>query len=160
MDKKEIVKEMITQMESDLATLNASLLENVETETHEENIARSKYETLALEASYLVQGQSRRSEELEQAIEVLRNFELKSFDAMTKVDMSALVTLEFEEGVQRTVLLAPVGGAIKVEVEGREISLMTPQSPMGRAIMGHYLNDIVELTVAGKVKDYDLVGLE
>lgn len=159
MNKKEIVGEMIARMESDLATLNASLMESYETATDEENIPRSKYETLALEASYLVQGQARRSEELEEAIGILKNFKLKDFDTSTKVDLSALVTLESEEGLRRTVLLAPVGGALKVEVAGREISLMTPQSPMGRAVMGHYLGDIVELNVAGKITDYDLVEL-
>mgnify|MGYP000377353426 CR=1 FL=1 len=159
MDKTQIIAQMIRSLEADLATLNASMMENYTTATAEENIARSKYDTLALEASYLVQGQSRRSEELEEALISLRNFTLQDFDASSKIAMSALVTLESEEGIQRTVLLAPIGGALKVEVDGVEISLMTVVSPMGRAIMGHYLGDIVELNIAGQIKDFDVVGL-
>ena len=159
MNKKLIIDKMIDKMKQDLSALKEALNDSYETATHEDNIAKNKYDTLALEAGYLVQGQARRSEELEEALAVLESLTLKEFGDRSKIEVSALVTLEAEDASLRTMLIAPGGGGLKVEVEGREITVMTPVTPTGKAVMGQYLGDLVEVELGNEVKDFEIVEL-
>lgn len=76
-----------------------------ETATHEENVAENKYDTLGLEAAYLAAGQSRRVEEIRQALGLYRNLVLRDFDEEQGIQLTALVTLLNADGSRRTVFL-------------------------------------------------------
>ena len=58
MNKAEIIQHIITRLSHDLDVLFNAARRAHEAATHEENIPDNKYETLALEASYVAQGQA------------------------------------------------------------------------------------------------------
>ena len=63
--------------------------------THEQSKAENKYDTRALEASYLAGGQSLQAAEIEQSIRQFESLEVREFEeAGTRLDVGALVRLE------------------------------------------------------------------
>ncbi len=103
--------------------------------THEESIAEDKYDTRGLEAGYLAVGQARMMDEAADAIRAYAMLFVKKFAAGDPVDLTALVEFSVNK-TSEIVFIGPAGGGIEVEVEGRTIMVITPESPLGRLLMG------------------------
>jgi uncharacterized protein YqeY len=56
----------------------------------------------------------------------------------------------FEIGILSAYLLAPRAGGTEVTVEGQEVMVITPQSPLGRQLIGHRQGDSVKIDLAGR----------
>lgn len=151
MNKKLILESVVTHLESEYQTAVAAAKEAHATATHSESVAENKYDTFGLEASYLAQGQARRVDELANALLKLRQLPVKHYQASDAIGMGALVELEREDGSEQCILLAPGAGGVKLEVEGKTITVVTPTSPLGSALMGRFIDDEVSLeNKAGK----------
>lgn len=74
MDKKKLLRLITEKLAADTEVAVRSAQTAHETATHEENVAENKYDTLGLEAAYLAAGQSRRVEEIRQALGLYRNW--------------------------------------------------------------------------------------
>lgn len=71
--------------------------------------------------------------------------------------MGAIVEIEDEEtGEGRTFFLAPVGAGMSLTGPGGDgiLSVVTPQSPIGRAVMGRYVDDVVDVMVDGDTREW------
>lgn len=122
---------------------------------HEENIPDNKYDTLSLEASYVAQGQANRAQEIKLALQAYRGLSLQSFDASAEIRLTALVTLEGDDGAPKTVFIGPQEGGLKLLLGGEEVLVITAGSPMGRELIGKSLGDTVEIGNAS----YEIVDL-
>src|SRR5512138_2950158 len=109
MDKAEILQRIIAQLQHDLDVLFTAAKTAHEAATHEENQPDNRYDTLALEASYVAQGQANRAQELRRSIEIYRQLKAHGSNVET-VRMTSLVTLEDEDGKSRTVFIGPAEG--------------------------------------------------
>ena len=125
--------------------------------THEENVPDSKYETLSVEASYIAQGQANRAQDILMAIESFRRIDPKKFPSEGSIRLGALVLLEEEEKKQRQIFLGPAAGGLKLNYEGSEIMVITPDSPLGENLLGKKIGDECELTTAGKLREYEIL---
>ena len=151
-----------------------------ETATHSETVAKSKYETFGLEASYLAHGQAQRVAECEAELLAYQSLNLLgSFNELT-IGLSSLVTLEDELGAVRTYFIGPgapgmkinfridkntdidlkVGSGKNSEAEQGSIMVITPSSPLGQSLMGKSLDDAVQLNIGDRLKVYEITGLE
>lgn len=136
MTKVQIVQEIISALATDLALFSSAAKTAHEAATHSECLPDNKYDTTALEASYIAQGQANRAQEIRAALESYRTLELQTFDAETPIRLTALVSLEDSEGSVRRLFLGPhAGGKRIVDTEG-EIIVITPGSPLGRRLLG------------------------
>ena len=156
MNKEEILKVIKDKINAKLKLAIDAVKMAHESATHEENIAECKYDTKGLEASYLVQGQAKRVEELENALAVLNSMELNPVD---KVMLNALVKLEDQRGKEEYMFIAPSSGGLKVEYEGNEIMVMTPVSPLGKALNGKSSGDEISVTIGKRVKEYKVLDI-
>lgn len=145
MDKKQLIVQVIGQLQADLDTNIAAANKAREDATHEENVAENKYDTLGLEASYLAHGQSKRVEALEKEIAAYKSMPLREFTEASAVDLSALVTLEAIDGMLKHLFIGPAGGGIQVEYESYTVIFITPEAPIGKALIGRYSGDVVML---------------
>jgi transcription elongation GreA/GreB family factor len=157
MNKGRILQHIIASLAADLDVLFAAAKTAHAAATHEECVADNKYDTLGLEASYVAQGQANRAQEIKQALEAYRKLELRSFAGDAAIRLTALVTLETEDGSSRTVFLGPGAGGLKVEEAGEEIIVITPGSPLGRALLGKGAGERVELPAGSAEKAYEIV---
>lgn len=157
MDKERILKRIIASLAADLDVLARAARAAHAAATHEECVADNKYDTLGLEASYVAQGQANRAQEIKRALGAYRRLELQPFAPDAAIRLTALVSLEADDGSTRTVFLGPEAGGLKVAADGEEVIVITPGSPLGRALIGRRAGDRVEMPAGGAEKAYEIV---
>lgn len=111
--------------------------------THEECLPDNKYDTTGLEASYVAQGQANRAQEIRHSLESYRTLTLQAFDDTTPIRLTALVNVEADDGSCRHVFLGPAAGGLKLIDDDTEYIVITPDSPLGRALLGKLCDDEV-----------------
>jgi len=158
MDKETLLSQIIKRLEADHALLLQAAKSAHDAATHSENVPDNKYATLALEASYLAQGQANRAQEIQQALKVYRELSLQAFSERSAIRLTALVSLEDEDGESRLIFLGPAAGGLRVEVAGEEVMVITPASPLGRELLGKQCGDLVEID-SGTIREYEIVSL-
>ena len=124
MTKEQIIQEIITALSADLTVLSTAARAAHAAATHAECLPDNKYDTTALEASYIAQGQANRAQEIRVALECYRTLALHSFNDDTPIRLTALVTLEDEEGNVRQLFL---GSQFSV-TENKRIAISATQN--------------------------------
>lgn len=158
MHRSDILRLIIEQLTHDLSVQFNAALTAHEASTHEENIPDNKYETLALEASYVAQGQANRAQEIRRALETYRQLALQPFDDRSAIGLTALVTLTGEDNASRMVFVGPLEGGMKLvdPQTGTEIVVITPASPLGSELIGCHVGDTVRLGIATGDKEFEI----
>ena len=159
MTKEQLLAAIIATLTADLAVLTAAAKAAHEAATHEECMPDNEYDTTALEASYIAQGQANRAQEIRAALESYRTLTLIPFDADTPIRLTALVTLEDDEGGLRRLFLGPLGGGLKIKDGGGEIVVITPASPLGRALLGRVTGDEVQAGDADTAASFTIAAV-
>lgn len=143
MTKEQLIQEIITALSNDLQVFSAAAKAAHAAAAHSECLPDNKYDTTALEASYIAQGQANRAQEIRAALETYRNLELCDFNDHTPIRLTALVTLEDGAGTVRQFFIGPQAGGMKVAGLNGEIVVITPVSPLGRRLLGLRCGDEV-----------------
>jgi transcription elongation GreA/GreB family factor len=141
--KKLLLREAIlAQLRRELATqVNAAHLARDEA-ISEESRAENKYDTHSQEAAYLAEGQAKLAMEIEASVAYYSSLPLPEFGPGDAIALGAIV--EVAAGTRRTwYLLGPRAGGMELQLDGRTILLLTPQSPLGRQLLGRRVGDAV-----------------
>ena len=144
-DKKAVLAELLRLVEVDLDAITAGQQASQEGATHAENKAEGDKDMRSTESSYLARGLAKRVLELRTAVSQLSVLHNRVFHDESKIAMSALVQLEDEDERREYYYIAPSGGGMVVELDGHKISVVTPSSPLARAMIGRELDDEVEI---------------
>lgn len=147
------------RLESDLGVATQSQQRTQSGVTHEESRPENDKDTRAIEASYLARGQAHRVGELQAALALVAALELRSFEGDSGAALSALIELDDGER-QSTYFLAPAGGGIEIELDVAVVRVVTPQSPVGRALLGRRPGDVVEVRTPQGVREYDVTAID
>ena len=134
---------LVARLEADLATAKAAHAAAIEGATHEEARAENDKDTRGLEQSYLARGLAQRVAELEAAV---ANVPAMTIEATSKVSLGAVVTVE-EDGEELQFFVAGHGGGL--ELPGG-VTVVTPSSPIGRALLGKGEDDECEVAAGGR----------
>lgn len=145
MNKAELLQQIIARLTTDYQLLLQAAKCAHAAATDVENVPDDKYETLALEASYIAQGQANRAQQIKQALAAYRRLELQQFSAETPIRLTALVTYADEDDNQRTVFLGPSAGGLRLQFGADEVMLITPDSPIGGQLLGRRVGEVFEL---------------
>jgi transcription elongation GreA/GreB family factor len=161
MNKPDLLRLIIEQLTDDLAVQFNAALAAHEASTHEENIPDNKYETLALEASYVAQGQANRAQEIRRALETYKQLTPQNYDDNSTIGLTALVSLSGDDDTTRTVFVGPLEGGMKVvdPLTGAEIVVITPASPLGRDLIGRTTGDLVRIGVGSAAREFEIAGV-
>ena len=159
MTKQQLRQTIIARLEADLALFTVAARTAHEAATHEECAPDNKYDTTALEASYLAQGQANRARDIRLNLEAYRTLTLQAFDDSTPIRLTALVRLEDEEGNVRRLFLGPNEGGMKIADEEGEIVVITPVSPLGRSLLGRRAGDELQAGDAAGATTYTIVSV-
>ena len=135
MNKNQLRNEIVASLSKSLSVLEGAARASHAEATHESSKAESKYDTRGLEAAYLAGGQARQAKEILYSIKLYQSLTLKRFTPGEAIDLTALVELE-AAGQRSTYFIGPKNGGLEIEVEGREVTVITPQSPLGQNLMG------------------------
>ena len=127
--------------------------------THEENRSEGDKDMRATEQSYLARGQAIRAEELAEQLQRLEVMPFASIDAGAPIGVGALVRLTVDAEA-RVFFVVPFGGGTDLVVDGQKITVVTPASPVGQALVGRRAGEDFELMARGAMKEWVIESIE
>jgi len=144
-NKSALRESILAQLRATLALqVNAAQLARDEA-ISEESRAENQYDTHSLEAGYLAEGQARQAGEIEESIKIISALPLPDFPPGSPNALGAIVEVSELDGATSCYFLAPRAGGLELSVEGKPVLVVTPQSPLGRQLLGHQVGDTVQL---------------
>ena len=158
MTKEELIGKLLSTLRAERDNADRLARDTAEAANHPEARPENDKDTRKLELSYLAQGQAARARELEATIATLSSQPLRAFRPDDAIALGALVTLESAEKTER-VLICSGGGGTSVDDEHGAVRVVTPEAPLGRALLGKTAGDEVELTVGGRKRELSIVSV-
>lgn len=154
-DKRRVMERLIELLSSSHQQM-VEFAEGVRRDaTHEEAKPENDKDTRALEQTYLARGQAMRAEALVEQIALLRSLELGKFASGTPISAGALIALADDDST-RCLFFAPHGGGQEFAVDGVQVTVVTPVSALGRALLGRQAGDEIELRVRNAMRSYEI----
>jgi transcription elongation GreA/GreB family factor len=149
-------RELASILAADLAAREHSHKVAREGATHDEAKPENDKDTRALEQSYLARGEARRVEELRAALVDVEALAAVVLGDGERVRLGALVRTE-EDGEIASIWLAPHGGGSRLA--NGAVQVVTPGSPLGRALLGKRTADECEVVLAGRTRRLTIVSV-
>jgi hypothetical protein len=139
-NKSDIVQAILERLRRELHVIEeATSMANEEAQPADD-ITESQRENRALENQYLVDGQSRIAREHREAILAYETLPLRGFGAGEPAALTALV--EVQSGGEKSLyFLGPRAGGVEITVAGSSVLVLTPQSPLGRTLLGRNIGE-------------------
>ncbi len=133
--KRIILDAIIKELEVELARQCSADEHSSRGAMHSAPCAEKQRDTTGLEAAYLAHGYAMHCKTIVRQIEELNALEIEDFTGQ-EIDVGALVEVEMNEETDLYMLLH-CGGGSEVNVDGRLVTVITPESPLGEALMGN-----------------------
>jgi transcription elongation GreA/GreB family factor len=153
--EEELIARLTDELEVYFRAAQASRAEA----THEQSKAANKYDTRGLEASYLARGQSKQAAEIQDAIAAFEKLDARKFGAGEPIDVGAFVEMAFD-GEKTAYFIGPRAGGTEVLHEKREVTVITPRSPLGEQLVGRKQGDVLKLNLAGAQNQYEVTVVD
>lgn len=158
-DKQTLVNIIIAQLTSELSQAQKAANDAHAAAVDDQSVAETQYDTLAIEAGYLAEGQSKRVTEFQQAIAAYEDLVSHDFNENNQIALTALVQLSADVDENHYFFIAPAAGGFRCQVNQDKvcvnITVITPSSPMALALIGKQQDDDIEIMLGNnKLTDY------
>jgi transcription elongation GreA/GreB family factor len=159
-NKAKILAQLVSELETLLASTQLSAKVARDAATHVEAKAENKYDTRGLESSYLASAQSRRAQEISGDLRTIRGLLEVLPPSSGAVAMTSLVTVLVNGATQKILLILPTAGGLSFVWETHLIQIVTAASPIGKRLIGCKVGEIFEMIAAGKPIEYEVCSIE
>ncbi|UYL07920.1 GreA/GreB family elongation factor [Bdellovibrio sp. SKB1291214] len=159
MDKRKLIEHIRSEVEKDVEVLTASAKATIEAVTGEESKPENEYDTRGLEASYLARGQAKRISEIKEFLVVLKHVNVKDFGPDDKIAGTALIEVE-SNGKTSHLFMMTHGGGVTVTFEGKKIQIVTPNSPLGEALLDLVEGDVAIVEQGDSIREYEIISVQ
>jgi transcription elongation GreA/GreB family factor len=132
--KQALVRKIIAALTEELERFAKAARASHAEATDPQSKAEHKYDTRGLEAAYLAGGQARKVAEIEESIGIFQKLKMVEFGPQTLIDYGALVQVEMRGGAS-WYFVGPKAGGLQIVHDKEEITVITPQSPLGEQLM-------------------------
>ncbi len=158
MDKHDLVSQLVRQLEASaraaLTARDAAASEARDGATPDEKREDAR---AAHQLGTLGKANQRRAQQALAEVDALTRF--RPGPISDRIGLGAIVEIEDEDsGEGRTFFLAPCGAGMTLTGPGGDglLSVVTPVSPIGRAVIGKKTGDVVDVTVDGEVREWQI----
>lgn len=158
MNKRTIIEKIIAVLAAELGSYTQSARAAFAAATDEQSKSEGKYDTRAIESSYLARGQSLQATEIMRAAQQYEILPVRAFLETAKIDMGAIVELE-RKGERTFYFIGPGAGGTEIECEGNLILVITPQSPMGQQLVGRKKGERLQIKVGRTSESYEVAAV-
>lgn len=155
-DKRAMLETLRARLAEELSTMSRIASEAAAAASHEENKPENDKDMRSTEASYIARGQAERARELERSVAFLASIPLRNFAPGDPIAATALVELE-SRGATMYGFVLPAAGGQRVRAGSIEVQVVTPTSPLGKALMGLSEGDVAEVSTPQGMKSYEIV---
>ncbi|MGB1321504.1 MAG: GreA/GreB family elongation factor [Vibrio gallaecicus] len=156
MNKSDLRQIILNKLEQRLQVALSATQRAIDAATDEETVPEHKYDTLALEASYLAHGQAIRVQECEDDIRSYRELVFRESESIT---MTSYLVVVDEDDNEKHFFIGPSAGGLSVDWQGHDVSILTVNAPLGQALMGKEAGDEAEFNVAGTSYIYEVLRI-
>lgn len=156
-DKKRLRELLGRELAAQRDRLAQAQRTSVEGVTHEDARSEGDKDMRATEASYVARGQAMRVEALEGDYGRVLSMPVRAFAEDAPVALGAVVTIHDAE--ERRLFVAPAGGGTVLTLDGASFHVVTPSSPLGRALIGRSAGDVVEVTRGGAEQEIEIASV-
>jgi transcription elongation GreA/GreB family factor len=158
LDKRKLVETIIAQLEKDMVVQKVAALATYEAATHEESKPENEYDTRGLEASYLAGAQAKRIAEIEELLVICKHLNLKNFGPDDKINSTAVVEVELN-GKHSFFFIMPKGGGVSVPFDGKNIQVITANTPVGEALQDLKKGDVAVVEAGPQIREYEIINV-
>jgi hypothetical protein len=158
MKKAQLIKAIVAGLGESLEVLEKAARASHAEATHESSKAESKYDTRGLEAAYLAGGQARQAREILDSIKLYSSLATREFGPGEPIDLTALVELE-GDGTRALYFIGPKSGGLEVQCERKEVTVITPQSPLGQNLVGKKSGQGWATKIGGSTVKYKILSV-
>ena len=137
MNKSAIIREILHSLREDFESRLRVSKTTRELGNNSESRAEGKYDTLSIEENYLADGLAKQAESASQAITLIEKMQLHAFADNDPIDLGALIEIQFAHATE-WFFLAPVAGGTEVTYAGTPVTVVTPESPVGKQLLGSH----------------------
>ena len=141
--KKDLVTAILDQLQREVADTTKAAQAAHSGATHEDAVAKSKYDTHGLELSYLAGSQYERAEKMATDLHNLRSMKITLFDQDDRVAVGTVVELAHPDASSDLYFLCPYGAGLTVSWLEFQVKVVSQSSPLGGDLMGAYVDDEV-----------------
>lgn len=170
LNKQQLLNTLLEEIEKSLSIATRAANDAKDLATHEQSKPETQYDTVGLEASYLAHGQSQRVAELKLALLQWKKLTGVIINSDNPIEFGSLIQLKNDNDDSSSsktnvnndgswFLLGPAMGGLKLKQNGHLITVITDSSPLGKLVIGKYLDDEITLTLLGKKIDYEIVEI-
>jgi transcription elongation GreA/GreB family factor len=160
MDKRFLVDQLIDRLRASAnVALHAQEAAAVEARDGATPAEKREDARAALELGALGKAQGARAQRAIAEADSLATFRPGALRENAAISVGALVEVEDgDTGEGRTFFLAPVGAGVTLTAPGGDgfLSVVTPASPIGKAVLGKKVGDVVDVTVEGDVREWEI----
>ncbi len=160
MDKQVLIAQLVKQLEASartaLASRDAAAHEAKEGATPDEKREDAR---AAHQLQSMGRAQQGRAQQALADADRLVGFKPAALSETARIVVGAIVEIEdADSGEGRTFFLAPVGAGITLTGPGGDghLSVVTPASPIGKAVIGKRTGEVVDVTVEGDVREWQI----
>jgi transcription elongation GreA/GreB family factor len=162
MNKRALVEKLLSQLRASFEVARRAGEEAAEAAISGATPAERRDDARVFqEYSRMARAQSARAAQAAEELSLLETFHPKRLARNAKVELGAVVEVE-DEDEGRTFFLAPVGAGVELTGEGGDgfLSVITPRSPLGRAVLGRRVGDTIEVDVKGSTREWTITYVE
>ena len=154
-DKKVILEKLVENLKKELLEVESAAKSTRDLVTADDLKSEGKYDTRAIEASYLASAQLKRVEEIKTDIQMLEDIELVNSN---KIQMGSLVLLEYN-GASRYYFLTSTSGGTILMIDGNSILVISVFSPLGNEALGLKVGESFEIETPKEMRTYKILEL-
>jgi transcription elongation GreA/GreB family factor len=162
MDKHTLVVQLVQHLRETLRVAEQAR-DAAEEEAREGATPAEKREDgrTALEFQSLAKGQAQRAARARTELATLDSFRPRPLEHDEPVALGAVVEVEHGSG-GLTIFLAPVGAGEELAGPGGDgfLSVVTPASPIGRAVLGKRVGESFETRIGGELREWTITHVE
>jgi transcription elongation GreA/GreB family factor len=147
-NKPAVREQILDQLRNELALQTRAARLSHEEAISEESKPENQYDMHSQEAAYLAEGQARLAAEIAENIALYESLVVAPNGAGARVALGAAVAVE-NSGQRTWYFIGPRAGGLELEVEGVPVLVLTPQSPLGRELLGKRVGETMRVQTRG-----------
>lgn len=151
-DKKKIVDALIEKLNAELVEVESAAKSTKDLVTADDLKSEGKYDTRAIEASYLASAQNKRVEEIKLDIQMLEDLSLTIGPAL-KMQLGSLGLIACNQQ-ERFYFLSTTSGGSMLMIDNNPILVISVFSPIGDAALGHGPGESFEVETPKETRLY------
>jgi hypothetical protein len=144
LDKSALRTAILARLEAELALQTAAAEASRDDATDADSRAEGKFDMRGQSSAYLAAGQAQLATEIAGALAAYHALAWREFGPEEAVALGALATLE-ARGRRAVYFLGPARGGLEVEIGGTGVTVVTPASTLGRALVGRRRGETLAL---------------